>query len=122
MTTYVNLRVPADDLSALRDALAMDDDAEIRSAASAVAAAPEMVVTMFHSNWGASYRAALGKPLRLFRPWKNLAGEIVMPVNLAWLKTLSIGEIRGTVAEAERFIELLRAAIDGEPIQDPELP
>ena len=74
MTTYVNLRVPADDLSALRDALAVGDDDEVRSAAAAVAAAPEVVITMFHSDWGASYRAALGKPLRLFRPWKNTAG------------------------------------------------
>lgn len=122
MSTYASLRVATEDLSDLRDALAHGDAGEIRSAAERVAASPETVVTMFHSNWGASYRASPGKPVRLFRPWKNLAGEIVMPVNLAWLKTLTTTELRGTVAEAERLIELLRAAIDSDGVQDPELP
>lgn len=122
MTRYVTLRVPADDLSALRDALAHGEPDELHDAAERVAAAPEAVVTMFHSAWGASYTAALNKPVRLFRPWKNLHGEIVMPVSLAYLKTLTVAEVRGTPEEAERFIALLREAIDGAETQDPLLP
>jgi sugar phosphate isomerase/epimerase len=122
VTTYAHLRVSTDDLSALRDALASDDTAAIRTAAAAVAASDERVVTMFHSDWGASYRAVADKPVRLFRPWKNLAGEIVIPVNLGWLRTLTTTELRGSPAEVERFIELLRSAIDGDPVHDPQLP